>query len=153
MALRKIITLENETLRKVSKPVKFFDESLWELLDDMKETLIKSTGVGLAAVQVAVLKRVFVISVNNTYFEVINPTITNKEGTQRGPEGCLSIPGKQCSVTRPNKVTVEFFDRFGNPITLTATEFMARAICHEYDHLDGILYIDHTKGGKLEGQL
>lgn len=144
MAIRKIITQENELLRKVSKPVTKFDESLWDLLDDMKETLIKSTGVGLAGVQVAVLKRVFVISVNNTYFEVINPKITSFSGTQNGPEGCLSIPGKQCNVTRPNKVTLEFFDRFGNPLTLIATDFMARAICHENDHLDGILYVDHV---------
>ncbi len=145
MAIRKIITLENDMLRKISKPVTKFDESLWDLLDDMKDTLIKSTGVGLAAIQVAVLKRIFVISVNNTYFEVINPKITFMSGTQTGQEGCLSIPGKQCKVTRPNKVTVEFYDRFGNPMTLTATDFMARAICHENDHLDGILYIDHVK--------
>ena len=148
MAIRKIITQENEMLRKISKPVTKFDENLWDLLDDMKETLIKSTGVGLAAVQIAVLKRIFVISVNNTYFEAINPKIISFSGTQTGQEGCLSIPGKQCNVTRPNKVTVEFFDRFGNPITLTATDFMARAICHENDHLDGILYIDHVKPKK-----
>ena len=146
MALRKIITEENEILRKVSKVVTRFDESLWDLLDDMKETLIKSTGVGLAAPQVAVLKRVFVIMVNNTYFEAINPKIVKVSGTQTGPEGCLSIPGKQCNVTRPNKVTVDFYDRYGNPMSLTAVDFMARAICHENDHLDGVLYVDHVKG-------
>lgn len=145
MALRKIITLENEILRKVSKPVTRFDENLWDLLDDMKETLIKSTGVGLAAPQVAVLKRVFVLMVNNSYIEVINPKIVKTSGTQKGPEGCLSIPNKQSNITRPNKVTVDFFDRYGNPMSLTAVDFMARAICHEYDHLDGILYIDHIE--------
>lgn len=145
MALRKIITIENDILRKVSKPVTRFDESLWDLLDDMKETLIKSTGVGLAAPQVAVLKRVFVLMVNESYIEVVNPKIVKVSGSQSGPEGCLSIPGKQCSVTRPNKVTVDFFDRYGNPMSLTAVDFMARAICHENDHLDGVLYIDHIK--------
>ena len=145
MALRKIITIENDILRKVSKPVTRFDESLWDLLDDMKETLIKSTGVGLAAPQVAVLKRVFVLMVNESYIEVVNPKIVKVSGSQSGPEGCLSIPGKQCSVTRPNKVTVDFFDRYGNPMSLTAVDFMARAICHENDHLDGVLYIDHVK--------
>ena len=146
MALRKIITQENDILRKVSKPVTRFDESLWDLLDDMKETLIKSTGVGLAAPQVAVLKRVFLLMVNESYIEVINPKITKVSGTQTGPEGCLSIPGKQSNVTRPNKVTVDFYDRYGNPMSLTAVDFMARAICHENDHLDGILYVDHVKG-------
>ena len=146
MALRKIITQENDILRKVSKPVTRFDESLWDLLDDMKETLIKSTGVGLAAPQVAVLKRVFLLMVNESYIEVINPKITKVSGTQTGPEGCVSIPGKQCNVTRPNKVTVDFYDRYGNPMSLTAVDFMARAICHENDHLDGILYVDHVKG-------
>ena len=145
MALRKIITIENDILRKVSKPVTRFDESLWDLLDDMKETLIKSTGVGLAAPQVAVLKRVFVLMVNESYIEVVNPKIVKASGSQSGPEGCLSIPGKQCSVTRPNKVTVDFFDRYGNPMSLTAVDFMARAICHENDHLDGVLYVDHVK--------
>ena len=146
MALRKIITQENDILRKISKPVTRFDETLWDLLDDMKETLIKSTGVGLAAPQVAVLKRVFILMVNESYIEVINPKITKTSGVQTGPEGCLSIPGKQCNVTRPNKVTIDFYDRYGNPMSLTAVDFMARAICHENDHLDGVLYVDHVKG-------
>lgn len=145
MATRKIVTIENEILRKKSKEVTRFDESLWELLDDMKETLEKSGGVGLASVQVGVLKRAFVISVNNCYLEVINPRIVKSSGSQTGLEGCLSIPGKQAKVTRPNKVTVEFVDRFNFPMTITTTDFMARAFCHEYDHLDGILYIDHIK--------
>lgn len=145
MAIRKIVTIENDILRKVSKPITKYDESLGQLLDDMKDTLIKSTGVGLACVQIGVLKRAFVLYVNNNYIEVINPKIVFEGGTQIGQEGCLSIPGKQCEVIRPNKVTINFFDRLGNPLSLTASDFMARAICHEYDHLDGILYVDHIK--------
>jgi len=145
MALRKIITQENEILRKKSKVVTKFDESLWFLLDDMKETLIKAQGAGLAAPQVAVLKRVFIVMVNNSYIEFVNPTITKISGTQTGQEGCLSIPKRFEQVTRPKKVTVEFFDRFGNKMVLTAVDFMARAICHEYDHLDGVLYVDHVR--------
>lgn len=145
MALRKIITQENEILRKKSKVVIKFDESLWDLLDDMKETLIKAQGAGLAAPQVAVLKRAFVIMVNNDYIEFVNPTITKVSGVQTGQEGCLSIPKRFEQVTRPQKVTVEFFDRYGNKMVLTAVDFMARAICHENDHLDGVLYVDHVK--------
>lgn len=145
MALRKIITQENEILRKKSKVVTKFDESLWDLLDDMKETLIKAQGAGLAAPQVAVLKRAFIVMVNNDYIEFINPTITKVSGVQTGQEGCLSIPKRYEQVTRPQKVTVEFFDRYGNKMILTAVDFMARAICHENDHLDGVLYVDHVK--------
>lgn len=145
MALRKIITQENEILRKKSKVVQKFDESLWDLLDDMKETLIKAQGAGLAAPQVAVLKRAFVIMVNNDYIEFVNPTITKVSGVQTGQEGCLSIPKRYETVSRPQKVSVEFFDRYGNKMILTAVDFMARAICHENDHLDGVLYIDHVK--------
>jgi len=148
MAIRKIITQENEILRKKSKLVKNFDESLWELLDDMKETLIKAKGAGLASPQVAVLKRAFIIMVNEDYIEFINPTITKISGSQVGSEGCLSIPNQFHKVKRPNKVTIEFFDRYGNEMSLTATGFMARALCHEYDHLDGILYIDHVEDEK-----
>lgn len=145
MALRKIITQENEILRKKSKVVQKFDESLWDLLDDMKETLIKAQGAGLAAPQVAVLKRAFVIMVNNDYIEFVNPTITKVSGVQTGQEGCLSIPKRYETVSRPQKVTVEFFDRYGNKMILTAVDFMARAICHENDHLDGVLYVDYVK--------
>lgn len=145
MALRKILTEENEILRKVSKKVVNFDENLWELLDDMKETLIHSTGVGLSAVQVGVLKRIFVISLNGAYFEVINPRIIRKEGRQKGQEGCLSIPNRFEDVVRPKRVTIEFVDRYNFPMTITATDFMARAFCHESDHLDGILFTDLLK--------
>ena len=143
MALRKILTQENEILHKTSKPVVKFDDSLHELLDDMKETLEKSGGVGLAAPQVGVLKRVFVIMLNNCYFEVVNPKILKTSGTQFGEEGCLSVPGRYEKISRPNQVTIEFYDRFGNKMTLSATEFMARALCHENDHLNGILFIEY----------
>lgn len=145
MAIRQIITEGDDILRKVSKPVTSFDDKLYELLDDMKDTLEKSGGVGLSAVQVGVLKRVFVISLNNCYFEVINPKIVKSSGSQCGQEGCLSIPNRFEDITRPKFVTVDFVDRFGNKMSLSATDFMARAICHENDHLNGILYIDYLK--------
>ncbi len=146
MATLKILTKENEILRKISKSVTKFDENLWTLLDDMKGTLTASTGVGLAAPQVGVLKRAFIIMVNGSFFEVINPKILKTSGSQCGQEGCLSIPGRYENVTRPNFVCVEFFDRFGNKMTLSATDFMARAILHENDHLNGVLFIDHLRG-------
>ena len=127
MAIRNIITEENPILRKTSKEVKLFNENLWELLDDMKETLIHAKGVGLASPQVAVLKRAFIIMVDEDYIEFINPKIVKVSGSQCGQEGCLSIPGKYAQVTRPNKVTVEFQNRYGLPMSLTATELMARA--------------------------
>ena len=145
MATRKIITEGDEILRKVCKPVVNFDENLHQLLDDMKETLERSTGVGLAAPQVGVLKRVFVILLNNCYFEVVNPKIVKTVGTQCGQEGCLSVPGRFDNVTRPKTVTIEFYDRFGNKMAVTASDFMARAFCHENDHLNGILFIDYAK--------
>ena len=145
MALRKILTEENDILRKASKKVVNFDENLWELLDDMKETLLHSTGVGLSAVQVGVLKRVFVINLNNQYFEVINPKIVKREGKQKGQEGCLSVPNRFEDISRPKTVTIEFVDRFNFPMTVKATDFMARAFCHESDHLDGILFTDYLK--------
>lgn len=145
MAIRNIITEENPILRKISKEVKIFNEGLWELLDDMKETLIHAKGVGLASPQVAVLKRVFIIMVDEDYIEFVNPKIVKVSGSQCGQEGCLSIPGKFAEVTRPNKVTIEFQNRYGAPMSLTATGFMARAICHEFDHLNGVLYIDLLK--------
>ena len=145
MAIRNIITEENPILRKISKEVKLYNENLWELLDDMKETLIHAKGVGLASPQVAVLKRAFIIMVNEDYIEKKNKKIVSVSGSQCGQEGCLSIPGKYAQVTRPNKVTVEFENRFGEPLSLTATGLMARAICHENDHLNGVLYTDLVK--------
>ncbi len=142
MAIRNILTDKDPVLRKVSKPVRNIDANLEELLDDMKETLIKANGVGLAAPQVGILKRVAIIMLNGMYFEMINPEIIDSEGTQCGDEGCLSSPGIFKKVTRANKVTVRAFDRYGFEFTLTGEDLLARAIQHECDHLDGILFMD-----------
>ncbi len=148
MAIRKIIQVGDPTLRKKSFEVTDFGKKTWELLDDMKDTLYKAEGAGLAAVQVGVLRRMFVVSVDEGYFEFVNPQIIKTFGKQIGSEGCLSVQHKFGEVERPNKVVIKAQDRNGKEFTLTATEFFARAICHEYDHLDGILYID--KATKLE---
>lgn len=144
MALRMIIDDKQPILRKVCKEVKDFDEKLWELLDDMKETLNTKKGAGLAAPQVGVLKRVFIIEVNNQYFECVNPNIVYTSGEQydNDVEGCLSVSGVWGYVRRPNEVTLKAFDRFGYPFAITCEDYMARAICHENDHLNGVLFID-----------
>lgn len=143
MATRKIILTGDETLRKRSKEVTAFDQKLAILLDDMKETLYKNDGAGLAAPQVGVLRRVVVIDVGDEHFyELVNPVITKANGKQVGAEGCLSVPGEYGVVERPNEVTVEAYDRHGNKFTATGTEMLARAFCHEIDHLDGRLFTD-----------
>lgn len=145
MALRNILKLGDETLRKISKPVTKFDEHLWELLDDMKATMYKYNGAGLAAPQVGVLKRAVVMDINNMYIELINPEIISEEGEVVAEEGCLSIGGVHEPVKRPEKVTVVAQDRYGYEITLTGENMLARCICHETDHLDGILFIDRVE--------
>ncbi|MBQ9943455.1 MAG: peptide deformylase [Clostridia bacterium] len=140
--IRKIITLGNETLRKVSNPIKKFDLRLWLLLRDMAETMYDANGVGLAAPQVGILRRVVVIDVGEGIIELVNPEIIATEGEQAGPEGCLSVPGRQGYVRRPNKVTVRAFDRKGKPFEITGEGLLARAFCHEIDHLDGRVYVD-----------
>lgn len=140
--IRKIITLGNETLRKVSNPIKKFDLRLWLLLRDMAETMYDANGVGLAAPQVGILRRVVVIDVGDGIIELVNPEIIATEGEQAGPEGCLSVPGRQGFVRRPNKVTVRAFDRKGKPFEMTGEGLLARAFCHEIDHLDGRVYVD-----------
>ena len=144
MALRKIVCIEDELLRKKSRPVDKFDEKLHKLLDDMAETMYDANGVGLAAPQIGILRRVVVIDVDdeNGLIELINPEIIAVEGEQEGPEGCLSKPGRQGFVRRPNKVTVRAQDRHGKWFELTGEGLLARAFCHEIDHLDGKLYID-----------
>ena len=116
------------------------------LVDDMLETMYEAGGVGLAAPQVGVLKRIVVIDVGDGPFVLINPQITKTEGSQTGDEGCLSVPGKAGIVTRPNEVTVRFTGEDGNTYDLEGTELLARAICHECDHLDGKLYVDLVEG-------
>ena len=142
MGIRKIVTLGDETLRKECKPVEKFDRKLGVLLKDMADTMYKAEGVGLAAPQVGILRRVVVIDVGDGLIELVNPVIVSAEGEQAGPEGCLSVPGRRGYVVRPNKVTVRAQDRKGNPVEYTGEGLLARAFCHELDHLDGRLYID-----------
>ncbi len=140
--IRKIVKLGDGALRKTCKPMQKFDLRLWLLLRDMAETMYKAEGVGLAAPQVGILRRVVVIDVGEGLIELVNPEIVHQEGEQGGPEGCLSIPGRQGYVVRPDKVTVCAQDRKGRPIEVTGEGFLARALCHEIDHLDGVMYID-----------
>lgn len=147
MAIRKIFKVndpqEYEVLRKKSKPVEVFDGRLEELLQDMKDTLKKADGAGLSAVQVGILKRVFLIIDDNGMQEFINPVILETSGENPiKEEGCLSVPGKYGKVERPNKVKVKAQNQFGEEFIKVYTGFYAKAICHEYDHLDGVLYID-----------
>lgn len=142
MAYRKIVQVGSDVLRKKSLQVEEINDEIITLLDDMKDTLQKAEGAGLAAVQVGVLKRIFIVNVEEGYFEFINPVIVKQAGSQIGREGCLSVVGKNGVVDRPNKVVVKAFNRQGQMYKLTAYGFFARAICHEYDHLDGILYTD-----------
>ena len=145
MAIRNVVQIGDETLRTKCFPVETFDEKLHELLDDMKETVYKEEGAGLAAPQVGVLRRVVVVVVEEGYFELVNPVIISQKGEQRDWEGCLSVRGKRGIVSRPMKVKVAFQDRNGERYLLQAKGFFARAICHELDHLDGILYIDKAE--------
>ena len=150
MAIRKIIQLGDETLRKRSFEVNQIDAKVIQLLDDMKDTLYKAKGAGLAAVQVGMLKRIFVVDVEEGYFEFINPEIISTKGEQYGVEGCLSVKGKWGDVKRPKEVTVKALDRNGKPFTIKAKDFFAKAICHEYDHLDGIVYVDKADNLRSE---
>lgn len=148
MAIRNIVTLGDDVLRKVCRTQMQFDQRLWTVLDDMKDTMYKAEGVGLAAPQIGILRRYCVIDVGDGLIELINPVITEMSGKQTDNEGCLSLPGRSAEVTRPQKVTVRAQDRFGNNITVTGEGLKARALCHEIDHLDGVLYIDRAKKEK-----
>ncbi len=154
MALRQIVKFGDELLRKKSRPVTNFDERLWTLLDDMKETMQSQQGAGLAAVQVGILRRAVVIDVRDKHgvIELINPEIVSAEGSQCGGEGCLSAPNVWEEVERPNVVTVKAQDRFGKEFTMTGSALLARAFCHEIDHLDGILFTDHVKDSGIDGK-
>ena len=142
MAIRDIVQVGDEVLRQKCFEVEAFDEKLWALLDDMKDTVKKEQGAGLAAPQVGILRRAVVVDVEEGYFEFINPVIVSYKGEQTGWEGCLSVRGKSGIVSRPMKLTLSYQDRNGEKHTLKAKGFFARAICHELDHLDGVLYID-----------
>lgn len=140
MAKRLIVQVPDPILSKKCREVDKFDEKLWTLLDDMKETLIDADGAGLAAPQVAVLKRLAIVDTEDGYYELINPVIKSMKGEQTGLEGCLSVKGKYGHVTRANDVTVVAQDRFGKKHTYKVSGFTARAFQHEIDHLDGIVY-------------
>ena len=145
MGLRKILTDKDPALHKVCKPVTAFDEKLHKLLDDMEETLIDSGGVGLAAPQVGILRRIFLVDVGveeNEIIEFINPQILETDGEQEGPEGCLSVPGKYGLVKRPYWVKVKAQDRYGDWFEAEGEELIGRCFCHENDHLDGVVYTE-----------
>jgi peptide deformylase len=142
MAIRNIRTKEDEILRKKSKVVTSIDERLLTLINDMKETMYASNGVGLAAPQVGILKRVVVVDIGEGPIVLINPEIIEKRGKVTDTEGCLSIPGEQGNVKRPKYVKVKAMNEKGEEILLEGENSLARAFCHEIDHLDGILYID-----------
>lgn len=142
MAIRKILISPNETLKKKCKEVKIIDESVGILLDDMYETMIANDGCGLAAPQIGVLKRIVVLEVNGLKLELVNPIITAKSGEIIDIEACLSVKGVQGYVKRPEKVTVRALDRYGEPFEFTGRGLIAKCICHECDHLDGILFTD-----------
>ena len=142
MALRNIVTVGDPVLGKVCRPVTNFDEKLHTLLDDMCDTLLDSGGVGLAAPQVGILRRVVLVDTGEEILELINPTLVETDGEQEGAEGCLSVPGKYGLVKRPYYAKVRAQDRDGNWYEAEGEELIARCFCHELDHLDGIIYTE-----------
>lgn len=150
MALRNIRINEDPILRKKCKEVTEVTDKIRVLVDDMLDTMYEANGVGLAAPQVGMLKRIVVIDIGDGPIVMINPEILETEGSQTGQEGCLSIPGKAGIVTRPNYVKARAFDLDMNEYEIEGEELLARAICHELGHLDGDLYIDHIEGELME---
>ncbi len=144
MAIRNVVKEGDDVLRKTARPVIEFNHRLHTLLDDMVETMYATNGVGLAANQVGILRRVVVIDVGEGLIELVNPEIVNKSGNQQEVEGCLSSPGEYGITSRPMRVTVEAFDRFGNAVSYEGEGLLARAFCHELDHLDGVLFKDNV---------
>ncbi len=142
MGLRRILTVEEASLHKVCKPVVNFNGRLWKLLDDMRETLIESNGVGLAAPQVGILRRVVLVDTGDEILELVNPSLVETDGEQIGAEGCLSVPGKFGLVKRPMWAKVVAQDRNGNWFEAEGEELIARCFCHELDHLDGIVFTE-----------
>ena len=160
MAIRNLRMFGDNILRKTARPVDMFDGKLNILLDDMRDTLRKHNGMGIAAPQVGVLKRIAVIEVEQNeekdlkeselgYYELINPVIIETEGGKEENEACLSLPGKNAPLVRPDRVVVKALDRHGKEYTVESTGVMARAMCHEIDHLDGIMYVDLIEPGTL----
>lgn len=150
MAKLEILQTGNPILREKCVPVGNVDLNLIKLLDDMKETLKDAQGAGLAAPQVGKNIRVFIVDTEDGYYEFINPKILGVSGSQYGVEGCLSVKGKWGDVKRPKKVTIEATDRYGKRFKVVARDFFARAVCHENDHLDGILYTDKANNLREE---
>lgn len=145
MAIREITKLDKDPiLRKICRTQMSFDERLWQILDDMADTMYQADGVGLAAPQVGILRRYCVIDIGEGIVELINPVIIEKSGEQTGQEGCLSLPGRYEVVTRPNYVKVRAQNRNGENIIVEGEGLMARALCHEIDHLDGVVFIDRV---------
>ncbi|MBQ8904074.1 MAG: peptide deformylase [Oscillospiraceae bacterium] len=142
MALRNIVKFGEDILKKKCREVTVFDDKLWVLLDDMRETMNAANGVGLAAPQVGILRRVVVIDIGEGPIELINPVITSMKGKQREVEGCLSAPGQWGYVVRPAKVKVTAMTRYGKEFQIEGTELLARALCHEIDHLNGVVFTD-----------
>lgn len=142
MAIRNIVKEGDEVLRKKCRPVEKFDQHLWTLLDDMAETMHKAGGVGLAAPQVGIIRRVVVIDVGDGVIELVNPKIIMKAGEQVSAEGCLSCPGEYGITSRPMYVTVKAQDRYGKEFTKEGEGLLAKAFCHELDHLEGIIFKD-----------
>lgn len=142
MALRTILQEPDPALRKICKPVKTITPHIRQLVEDMRETMVAASGAGLAAPQVGVLRRVVVINVGGGFYDMINPEVISVEGEQTGEEGCLSLMGRSGIVTRPMKATVRYMNLDGETKELTGEGLLARAICHETDHLDGKLYTD-----------
>ncbi len=149
MALREIMKFGDDILRKKCRTVTVFDEKLTTLLDDMVQTLESADGVGLAAPQVGILKRAIVVDIRDGkgHIELINPEIISSDGKQLGDEGCLSAPGEWGRVERPMRVVIKAMDRTGKEITVKGEGLLARTLCHEVDHLDGILFTDRIKPG------
>lgn len=152
MAIRNIVKEGDPVLNKICRPVEKFDEKLWTLLDDMYETMVDGEGVGLAGPQVGILRRIFIIDIGEGLHEFINPKIVSTKGRQEGSEGCLSCPGEFGITERPMYVTVTAQNRYGDQFTLNAEGLMAKAVCHENDHLDGILFKEHIIR-KLDSEL
>jgi len=166
MAIRNIRLHGDNILRKVAKPVELFDDKLHTLLNDMLDTLRKHNGMGIAAPQVGVLKRIAMVEIEKEtdtkkkkkqqqleteygFYELINPVIVETEGETQENEACLSLPGKNAPLARPDRIVVQAVDRQGTPYTVVGTGVMARAMCHEIDHLDGIMYVDLIEPGTL----
>lgn len=151
MAIRQVRTIGDEILAKECKPVKEITPRIQELIEDMFETMYESNGVGLAAPQVGVLKQIVVMDVDDgEQYVLINPVIVEESGSQTGPEGCLSVPGKSGTVTRPNHVKVRAFDENMQEFELEGEELLARCICHECAHLHGQLYVDLVEGDLMD---